>query len=324
VLGGSPEFMPSQVTGRGLISGDGTLEYQGTLPEDGSSEQERNDKMSEFISNYLEWYDGNRAKNIPLLPVDELYEATYKKFSHLPEEQGVLPLGYRINDISAYGIDLKEHYCVSVSDVSGKGIANYINNVAYACNQLDYETLCVKINSNIVGVEMDYMDLICRNYDDLYDLMIRLKGEFTERVKAVKAYVTDNPKGDAREYAAKNLDKLFVVIDDMGAFIDIAYNTSGRDALSPLLETFLKQGAYHGIYFVGGFPSNINSTLLYLAATKSFLSYGEGVHFEGKLASQKVFEVTLPLVEQNKSYDVTRGYHVSKAGAEWIHVPKNV
>jgi S-DNA-T family DNA segregation ATPase FtsK/SpoIIIE len=322
-LGGSPEFMPSQTPGRGILMHQGfTLEYQSALPEIGDSEVERTKNMSDAIDARIAECVGEPARNIPILPVGESFGTYIEKHSEAAKEIGLLPLGYRVRDISLWGLDLRESYCFGVSSATGAGTANLLSNIALACRESGYEVLSARLNSgkkSVVGATL--VDASYNGYDGLVELLGRLKEEFTKRSAATKGYTAENPSGDAREYAFSSFEKIFVLIDDMAAFADIVYKQTNEISLNEITETFFKQGAAFGVYFIGGFPSGIDSALMYLPGVKAFVEYRDAVHFEGKLASQKLIPCPLPISEQNKARGQGEGYASFRDEAEWVYTP---
>jgi hypothetical protein len=182
--------------------------------------------------------------------------------------------------------------------------------------------LLVRLNSGVRGViDATLADTSYNGYDGLVELFTRLKEEFSRRSAAKKEYTAEHPSGDVREYAFASFEKIFVLIDDMAAFADIVYKQTNEISLTEITETFFRQGAAFGIYFVSGFPAGIDSTLLYLPGIKTFMDYKNAVHFEGKLANQKLIPCSLPISEQNKTRGQSEGYASFRDEAEWVYAP---
>ncbi|MEF9916847.1 MAG: type VII secretion protein EssC [Lachnospiraceae bacterium] len=323
-LGKTPEIMPTLKNGRGLIMYEEALEFQTALMEEGGSEVERKEALDKELKQYMQSYQGISAEKVPILPKNQAYANLFKEQEDRVGMEGKIPIGYVTEDISIASIDLHTSYCISVSSINNTSIVAYMNQILYYCNKKEIDCHFVHVNQNMSGFKVGFADGIYQNYDDLYTLLVRLKEEFRNRSTEWKTYSTTNKEADMESFCYQNFRKIIVIIDDMGAFEEIVYNTINRESMSALVEMFLKEGMGRGIYMFAGYPVDMNSNLLYMAASKSFMGYKKGIHFGGQLNQQKLFELVLPMSQQMKHQPDNIGFCIQNGNPIQIYIPNRL
>lgn len=315
--GVTPEFMPQNKKGRGMLNCDGRiLEFQTALPAEGNSESERNDRIAEFTA---EINDKNRgmkpAERVAVIPKEQTYEVFYEK----AKRDGYIPVGYNTSDISVYGLNLLSTYCYAVSGNGDNGVNLVMKNIMYAANKINADVYTVKLKTEI-RFNRVYMGKVYSDRDEIRELLIELKDTFKERAADKKAFVAENPDGDYAGYIYGKYGKKFIFIDSMDEFLNIIYDSSNPENMYTLVETFFRQGAGLGVYFIAGCGQEINGKNFYTQSCKNFIMYKNGIHLGGCLDKQKLFDVSLPISQMSKPTEYFMGYAPIQGGQN-IFVP---
>lgn len=312
-----PEFMPQSKKGRGMLACDGRiLEFQTALPTEGMSESERNDRIIEIADNIIVKNRGLKsAERIAVLPKNQTFEEFCEKELH----EGYIPVGYITSDISVYGMNLFRTYCYSVSGNDEKGISLVMKNFMYAADKLGAAVRTVKLKTEI-KLNRNHTGEVYSDKEGIRELLIDLKAVFTERAADKRTYLAENPEGDYAEYICGKYGKIFVFIDSMDEFLNIVYDSTNTENMYTLVETFFKQGAGLGVYFIAGFGQEINGKNFYTPSCKNFIMHRSGIHLGGCLDKQKLFDVSMSMSQMSKPADYFMGYAPIQGGQN-IFVP---
>lgn len=319
-LGKTPDFMPKNTKGRGLIERDGRiLEYQTFLPSRGDSEIERNKEISRLIQEAAKRDEGvKNAKTVTVLPSEQEYSEFYNAF----RSENKLPLGYVKKDISVYSLDLKNTYCYAVSDSGNKGLEIVLGNFMYAAREMGGYIYQVKLDPNI-RVDGD-ADTVISDKSGIRDMLIALKDEFNKRGADKKNFLEKKTGGDFSEYLCGKYQKIFVIIDSMNAFLNAVYDSSNEEDMHTLTEKIFDRDAvlgFRGIYFIAGFDSSAYGNNFYTSACKCFTAYKKGIHLGGRFDKQKLFDVNLPIMQISKPLDGFIGYTMDGGNEYILHIP---
>lgn len=311
VFGCSPESLPPNMPGRGLVLEDGVLEYQAALPVPGETDKERTSFLNGLIEERAEKYQEIKACSVPVLPADENYQVFYERYSSLVKDKGVLPLGYDKNSLEIWGLDLKKDYCVCISSGKPQGISNIFSNIIYGAQKLGFQIDCISQGMpDDYGLPMDedkaYKRYLYKGYDQVRELLIELKKEFKARKQGA-------------DYS--NSIRL-VFIPDMKAFSELIYSAQNEEAMYPLVEVFFREGRERGILFIGGFQVQSQTSYLYMQACKNFTDYRRVWHVGGPLNQQRVAEYAIPVGAQMKDNPLNEGYVLEGEVVKEIFVPK--
>lgn len=317
--GMSPEFLPKNTKGRGLILSDGRLlEFQTALPAYGQSEFERNAAISEFIAENNKLYAaGTDAEKVKTLPVDQ----SYTDFCGQYQNKDFIPVGYRTEDISVYGMDLYNTFCYAVSCYDSSGITAVLSNFAEACSRADGYVYCVKLSRDI-KIDVSGADKVCRSKDDVIEMLAELRGKFSARAVAKKECLSADPNADFAKYICSKHEKIFVIIDSMSEFLKMLYAPSQVD-MHTITEEYFKNGFGMGIYFIAGFDAMTYGSAFSQPACTGFVSYRQGIHFGGRYDKQKLFTVAMSMTQAMKPDEISSGM-ISENGKDVkIHIPLN-
>ena len=313
----SPSIMPENKKGRGLILSDGRLlEFQAALPAGGKSEAERNAAVKQLISETIRRDAALvHAAEVPILHKEQPYSVFFAKNT----AENKLPLGYAVRDISVYSLDLLRTYCFAVSDSGYKGINLVMGNMLYAAKNISGSELhIVKLCDD---VKLYDRDAAIYKREDIRELLLMLKSHFKERAADKRAFLAAEPDGGYAEYICGKYNKCFVFIDSFGEFLNAVYDSSNAEDMHSITETFFKQGAGLGVYFIVGMDTAAYSQQFYSAACRNFTAYKSGIHMGGRFDRQKLFDVSMPMSQMTKPLDYYMGYTVSDEKELSIFIP---
>ncbi|MGN0690753.1 MAG: type VII secretion protein EssC [Oscillospiraceae bacterium] len=314
----SPEFLPKNIKGRGLILSEGRLlEFQTALPCSGDGEPERNTEIVKLCEKIAERdKELTFAEKVRVIPIEQ----SYAEFADNELTEEFIPVGYNSDDISVYGERLSKLFCYAVSEIGNKGISLVLNNFLYSAKKLGAYTYCVKLKNDI-KLDSDTADKVCRDKNDVIEMLSALRDKFKARAIDKKEYLTDDPDGDFGEYLCKKHEKIFIIIDSMSELIDMIYDASNTEDMHTITETYFKNGLGMGIYFIAGFDGAVYGQNYFRTACKNFVEYRQGIHLGGRYDKQKLFDVAMPLSQLSKPADYYTGLTVSDGSEIRVYVP---
>lgn len=304
VFGSSPKILPEHTVGRGLVLDDGILEYQTALPAPGENESERREYLEKWIDKYCEGYQGVYAPAIPVLPVSETAGEFFDKHRKFSEEHEILPFAYDRNTLHIVGVNLRTDYCVAVSSGREEGIENSLSVLMYAAKRYGARVDYVRQGMETTDRLEKLADSVSCGYEEVRELLIRLKKEFKASVK----------------YHPDTLH--FVFVRNMREFMELVYDAKNPEVMYPLIETFFQNGAQRGIYFVAGFLSDVQNSYLYMQACRFFTGYRKFWHAGGALNQQKLTDYPVPMVQQARNLPLNEGFGMDKDKVTEIYVPR--
>ncbi|MCL2287249.1 MAG: type VII secretion protein EssC [Firmicutes bacterium] len=312
-LGVMPQFLPPAGKGRGLWSKE-TFEYQTVLAVDGDNEQIRAEKIrANFAATGYANYSGFRARPLRSIPKDQIFEDFIKEHG----SNNAIAIGYNKDDVSIVSLPLELTYCVAISSSVRKAMESLQQNIlkAIAFKDAKLHSVSLKYSPDPTAA----FDGIYRNGDDLLNLLLLLRDEFTKRSSIRKAHEQpDSAFATIREQCGL----LFVFIDSMDDFLKVIYEER-EDNYYPLVEVFFKQGKGLGCYFISRFEPSVYINGSFREAYKLFLSHGCGIHTGGQLDKQKHIEIPLLTREYTQVQEITEGMTLFDEQLISLFVPKN-
>ena len=302
VFGVSPDLLPANCKGRGLLNTDGMVEFQTALSVKAETEFERNKIMLNYfkeLAGQLENADG--AARVRVLPRNEIYEVFARKFNRENE----IPLGYNVETLDMEGISLEDMYCYCVSAVERKSITEFFENIQLYCRWQ--------------GIEVKNVDN--SSYNSLYEWALEVKNEFALRSRLLKAKGISAATKEAIELLAQECGKKFYMIENLSEFVRNVYTLSGDEALHPLVELFFRQGKGLGIYFFAGEGVSRGNDVASRSAYSAFMQWHTGIHFGGKLEQQKLFEFKMAYSKLTEALDFNVGCYLEKKKYKQVFMP---
>ena len=310
-LGVMPEFMPPHGKGKGLW-GKEAFEYQTALAVSGENEQVRAEKIRKTFEDagYFN-YNGFRASTLRSIPKDQ----TFSEFIDDNKTSDGILIGYNKDDVSIMTLPLETTYCISISASNRKCMESLQHNLTRSAASL---------NAKLYSISLKYapdaafvFDGVYRNGDDLLNLLVLLREEFTQR-SATKKSQPQTTFDTIREQCGL----LFVFIDSMEEFLNTIYEER-EENYYPLIELFFKQGKELGCYFISRFEPSVYSAGMFRDAYKLFASHGCGIHTAGQLDKQKHIDMPFITRDQSMTQDTTEGVVQADEQLYSVFIPKN-
>ena len=316
-LGAKPDFFPMNCKGRGIMHSDGTLlEFQTALASDAPGEFERSKNITEKMEAVAAENKFKPAPRIPVIPKLE----SYASFLDQNYSKGIIPLGYDIDTISVLNFDMRSSYCFSMYSYNASGISLILDSILSAGRKIGarmfycgYKNTEIKVNAE--GSER------CRDYDSIFNMLLELKKCFSERSRKRYDMLKADPDADTVSYFINETQPVFIIIDNFSSFLDLIYDPANKDNMYSITETLIKQGAGHNVYFFAGFDGGSFSGNFYKQACKLFTEYKCGVALGGRLDSQSLFELQMPMSAKMKVTNPNIGYLADKLSCKRIHLP---
>lgn len=314
VFGVSPDFLPSNRKGRGLLYSGTIVEFQTALSVHAETELDRNREIQKRFADLLKSVGKTRgAARVKTLPRNETYEEFINKFDRKNE----IPLGYNINNLEMEGISLEDNYCYCVSAVDKRAIASFIDNIYTYCTGQGIEIQHVVSNDT-----KNKGDIPVYSREDLTEWVIQIRSDFVARSATFKTLGDEMTPSEKTEVVVEKHGRKVVIIDDLLDFVEAIYlERNPAKAIFPVVETLLTKGKGYGIHFIAGVDYMRKHEAKYLSACETFLQYHTGVHFGGKLDQQKLFECKLPYPKQIEILDFNVGSYLEKNELKQVLMP---
>ena len=322
ILGKTPSFIPSSISGRGLVLLDDILEFQTALPAVGATEADRNTFLRNNFAMYKSGYQGVKARRIPILPKDSTYDEILDNQAAEMLAAGEMPVGYDIDKIELISINDSNTYSYNIWGTSRAQVSNVMANTLLAASRLGTEIHFVNNDSSMEYMTAGQDFSIYSGYDGIYDLLKMLKNEFksrSDRRKELTAEGVENPTSTIVSEFGRKL----VVIDDLAECIEVVYDEDNEERLFPIFELFMKQGSKLGIQFVSGIVGELPVRVLSQKLVKIMFEYKTGICMGGLLNSQKLFTFDMPLNQQVKKQPDNVGFTIIDNKAIKVYVPEN-
>lgn len=293
-LGVTPGFLPGSVKGRGLLMDEAVMEFQTALPVGCPTEQERFTAMDEIYRDLAKATPAKDfARQIPYIPLEDTYDqylGSERVRLFTEENSHILPMGYHMDDISLYGVDLHKVFCYGISSCSVKSIFHTFNCFCRGAKQVQGDVYVVNLEpAHQKKLNLSLCDKLITNKEEMEALLRELAEENNKRKEFIDSVTEKDPEADVMAALDDNFRRIFVMIDDMSLFLDMVYDVSNAGFVN-VVEGLFKRGAGRNIFFVAGFraPSAYSGNY-YFKACKQFVSYGHGIELGGQFNQQPYF-----------------------------------
>ena len=316
-FGRTPEFLPTPVNGRGLMTTGGSIiEYQAALPARGANESIRSEMLKKEFGDICAQYTGSvSAKKIPIISKDTSYSDILREYNISDK----LLAGINYETIEPTYVPLSDFFRYSVSGHSADSIGRFMDNICeYAvCNGISIKA--VKLSSDVKFVVPKNGE-VYSNIAEIHKLLDSLLEEFSKKRNAlVPEWKTNGGEKTRDKYIADKCGRIFVIIDDMAKFAELLHKDAESEHYVKLAELLLNGGKDHAIHFFGGYVSTRKS---YLSLSNTFKSENQGIHFGGKVSEQNVLEMEMPLPQKLKPLDGHIGYSLISGKVTAIYEPE--
>lgn len=314
LFGVSPEFLPRNCKGSGLLHIGSIVEFQTALAGKAETEIDRNKEIYKTFADIAQKVSRSEgAAKVRVLPKNETYNVFLEKFDRDEE----IPLGYNIDSLKMEGIKLENNYCYSVSAVDRKSITEFMNHIQIFCERQEIKS------QHIVSENVKESDTIpLHSEEDFKNWVIQIRNDFSTRSAEFKKFGSEKTLSEKTEILVEKFGRMFVMIDDLVDFVEALYGERpAEETLYPVMETLFQKGKGYGIHFFAGVDYTRQSSVKYRRAYQIFLEYHTGIHFGGKLDQQKLFECTLSYSKQLQILDYNIGSYLEENELKQVLMP---
>ncbi len=313
------EILPEAgVKGRGLAYVNGEiLEYQTALSVKAEDDFERGRKLESICRNLGQTWKGIWAERIPEIPEKP-------DFAGFIEESGVrrllpgcrtIPIGYRQEDASIYGIDLRYTYSYMITGKNDTGKQNVLKLIMLMGARKGVKLVTVEKGSrDLYEITQKYEGIYISTYEELFGYFKDLLPEFKRRNQLKQKYLAQGLDEDMLFEKMQEEQPIFICIADLSTYLDDVYQViPDGTGMQGFVENISEKGRYHNIYFFGCIRSENEAGQMGRKVFRCFADNGAGIHLGGNLASQRIFNFTnISFLQQNKALKPGNGLVPSK------------
>lgn len=325
------ELLPEAgIKGRGLAYVNGEiLEYQTALCVRAKDDFDRGRRLESICQKLKQTWKGIQAERIPEIPEKP-------DFSVFMEESGVrkqmsgcrmIPIGYRQEDASIYGIDLRYVYSYLITGKNDTGKMNVLKLIMLMGARKGAELVTVeKDGQELHMIAREHKGICISTQEELFGYFRDLLPEFKRRNQLKQKYLTQGLDEDALFERMQEEPPIFICIADFASYLDDVYQVlpDGTN-MQGFVENISEKGRYHNIYFFGCIQSEDEARQLGRKVFRCFSDNGMGLHLGGNLAYQRIFNFTnISFQQQNKALKPGSGLAPSmddRAIAETVILP---
>lgn len=302
------------VQGRGLAYVNGRiLEFQTALSVDAEDDFERAQKLEQISMDMREQWDGKLPRPIPEIPEKPTLELLQKdaRYTEMLQNSEKLPFGYRMEDASIYGVDLRHTYCYIITGKARTGKTNTLKMLLHSAYERKGK-ICIVENSTaeLKKLAEEMQAQYITDSQGLFEYLKNLLPEFVRRNKMKREMIESGYDEYEIFNKMKEEEPIFTFLADMGDFLQMVYKPDpGVGNMSGFVENIMEKGAIHNIYFFGCLKVEDQSILASYKAYGLYTSYKKGIHLGGNLTTQKLFNFqNINFAQQSKAAKKGQGY----------------
>jgi DNA segregation ATPase FtsK/SpoIIIE, S-DNA-T family len=301
------EVLPeADVKGRGLAyMGSSILEYQTALALKSEDDYQRIELIKQCCQRMNQSWKGRKAKRIPEIPEQPVWSeyCQLEDVISMVKDQRKLPIGYRMEDASIYGIDLKDTYCYTVSGKSRTGKTNLLKTIAYSASMAEGELCIIDLQNNELKSLAEKIGARYISTDEeMFTYWKEMLTVFTGRNKKKRSWIEEGEDDSAIFEKMQSEKNYYIIVADLASFLNSIYSPKeGVGAMSGFMENIIEKGRLHNIYFFAGLNVDDVSKALGYKVYQCFTGYKRGAHLGGNTIAQKIFNFNnIPYMEQSK------------------------
>lgn len=302
------------VQGRGLAYVNGRiLEFQTALSMESEDDFERAQKLEQYCADMKAHWNGKLPRVIPEIPEKPTLELLQEDVRYLEMLQKTekLPLGYRMEDASIYGVDLRHTYCYAITGKSRSGKTNALKMLLHSAHKKQgkiciIENKTAELKKSAEEMQANYVS----DSNELFNYLKNLLPEFARRNK-IKREMIEAGYDEEEIFEKMNAEEpIYIFLADLGEFLQMVYKPdAGVGNMSGFVENIMEKGAIHNIYFFGCLKVEDQSILASYKAYGLYVSYKKGIHLGGNLTAQKLFNFhNINFAQQSKTMKKGQGY----------------
>ncbi|MGN0621783.1 MAG: FtsK/SpoIIIE domain-containing protein [Porcipelethomonas sp.] len=304
----------SDIKGRGLACiGDGVLEFQTALAEEGSDDYARGNNIKAKCRLIRDSWKGKYARPVPVIPENpDIYDiSSVPGYVDAVNTASLIPFAYNVEDASVCSIDLSKIYCFSVSGKSNTGKKNVLKMIMAAASEKGGKIIVIENSGAKLRKFADkYAELYLDSPESVFSFLNDITPEFVRRNKKKNSMLAEGFSNE--EIYEKMSDELpyYIFISDLNSFIDMIYQKNEKlSNMNGFMENIFEKGSIHNIYFFAGVNTEKAFSVMSRPAYMSFVNYKKGVHLGGNISGQRIFAFNnIPYADQNRPMPRGTGY----------------
>jgi len=307
--------------GRGLVKMDSpdqkesrSLEFQAALCIKTDDTSLINTKLSEKFKEIADGWQGSYAVRIPQVPSDMTFDA-FKEYPETKEalRNGLLPLGYDVQEAQLISLDLEELFCYVISGGMRSGKTNTIKMFALLAAEKNTNICIIDTSAQLTQFATEH-DITCLvTADDIFNWMEQtLVPEFQRRNENIK---NAGGRKFSKQAQAGERQMLILIHDFSGFMSAVSYDE--RDMTS-FLEAMVKMGNGHKITIAAVMTRDDSTAHSHSPFYSGFISWKSGLHLGGQADNQRVLEFDINYSESSKK--LPPGYCHTVVGSNTVVV----
>lgn len=323
LLGSTPETLPLNIKGRGLLSLGGILmEYQTAVAHADGTELQRNTKIKEHLKIVKEQVltkSKVHANKIPQLPKDLSYVQICEKNKFIKDAYAKkIFVGYNITTLKPEFIDLMQQYIHIVSDftTNAQGIKKMLNAYMWNGSRHGYKQFVLNPNGIIEMEKQTDVTYYDGDYISMFDGFKQINDIFVQRVKEYNS-MKDTQNITKVQYAQEK-EPIILYITNITALLE-QYATAECKAygvknglqtdIATMFTGLFTKGAGYGVNVIVGCTREAHQQYVHSdSCVQALFKTNSYIHFGGDLDNVKLFTCTapastIPLKDRYERYD---------------------
>ncbi len=302
----------ANVKGRGLVNlGGSVLEFQTALPAPGEDDYQRSAAMEKRCQALAAAWTGRQAAPVPTIPEKPVWSQlrALEEFQTRIADDRSLPLGYREEDASVFAVDLSQTACYLVAGKARTGRTTALRLLMESAREkggrlVVWDTPAGELKKQAQDLGAAYIN----SRKGLFQFWKDIKPEYERRSLDYKRPLTEKGLSDEEIFQAMGgLEKIYVFIHDLGAYLDDVYAPADPEAgigvMSGLVENIWSKNKLYQIYFFAGFDADKTAQYTGRRAFNAFVGYHTGLLLGGEVDRQKLFSFdNLPYAERARAF----------------------
>ena len=280
------------VRGRGLAVLNGrVLEFQTAVPLKAESEYERGNTIRQNLILRNAVYRGQPAEPIPELPKKPSYDELIlnREYLKMVQSKDVLPVGWKAEDASLYGIFLRDTYCYTISGSARTGKTTFMKTVILTALRRGTQTVVIEPEGNCMKSFSEQNAVSYYNgKEGMLAFCQMIAPVFKERNR-IKQELLKNGGSNRVIFDEVNKAQIFVFITDLFVFAKTA-ELSGSGNMAGFLENIFTKGDLHGIYFIAELRTDDATVGGSYKLFRIFTEYRQGIHLGGKISTLRFYD----------------------------------
>lgn len=297
-VGSVPVLPEPGIPGRGLAMADkAPLEFQAAVAADAPDDYARGRLLARSCRALRNAWTGAPARPVPCIP--EL--PTFSLLRQAPDYPALcrdprwLPVGYDRRSAAVYAVDLAQTYCYTILGRERTGRTNALKLMMQSAADkgaqlVVYEHLAEGQAGRLQSLAEKLGAQYLTTDPALFAFWQEFTPEFVRRNKRKLALETEGHT-EAEVYEQMQSEPLvFLFAADLADYFRAVYTPDhGTGNMKGFMETILKKGALHNIYFFGCLRADQYTELTGRPGFQSYTARSSGMLLGGNASSQRMF-----------------------------------